>query len=235
MTSAVNLKAAIAKDRLLNIALQALSKHLAAVVGSPVVVTYDNKPKDAIQRYLKSAAHKASASQPKKTSYYPYAILNVGEVGVRKDWAYNLRTMQRHGLHVTNQVEGKTYTYRLFMFPVRVACELHVLLGDPDAALDLYNTLVILSATSGLSFTISFPGYTYSCCLEVPESVSVPIADVGGGESPSGIDVQLSFTLTAYTGFFKPVTAVQSSHPVMTFSIGAEHFGEPHCVTEQIS
>ena len=149
---------------------------------------------------------------------FPYAYLSMSELIGVKDQTNN-RVMQKIGMPGRGGAQRAT-TRKGYLFPINVGIELKYIDDKPERAILMAETLVILSQIGGLSFEIKISeDIVFDVRIEVPENMSIPLADTGNTQSPSAIEVSAQLIIHTYSGFFRNVAAVNSGNPIIDMQI----------------
>jgi hypothetical protein len=155
----------------------------------------------------------------KDETQYPYSYLNMSElIGIR-DQQSN-KVMQRFGIRAGMNGATRATSRKAFMFPINVGMELKYIDSDPLRIITMAESLVLLSIIGGLQFEIGLSdGIRFLVRVEIPESTSIPISSGESTESPGGSEITLSLIIHTYAGFFRDVSAVNSSSPTIDMQI----------------
>lgn len=153
---------------------------------------------------------------------FPYTYIQLADMSGVKDQAPN-KTIQRHGHRVGLLGATRATTKKAFVFPVNVSFELKYTDNDPRRVLKIAEAFVILSEIGGLSFNMNIGGFELEFRLDIPENVTIPLADVGNVSAPGGQEVSLQFILHTYAGFFRDVSSVNSDRPIRSYDLTNEH------------
>lgn len=153
---------------------------------------------------------------------YPYAFMSMSElIGVRDQ--SNNKHAQRFGIRMGAAGATLATSRKAFLFPINIGLELRYIDDDPMRAMVMAETMVILSMIGGLTFNLKLSeAINFDVRVEIPETVPIPLASTTNTEAPGGIEVTLSLIIHTFSGFFKEVSAVNSSSPTISMEIEME-------------
>lgn len=199
----------LAKNSLLLISLHGVRTVLEKQLGlKDIQISTDETVKREIER-------KASNHEDIK---FPYAYISLSEIIGVKDQNSN-RNIQRLGIP-SRSGAMKATTRKGYLFPINVGMELKYIDDKPERAMVMAETFVILSMIGGLSFRLTVSeDISFDVRIEVPENLSIPLADTSSTQSPSGIELSAQLVIHTYSGFFRNVAAVNSGNPILDMQI----------------
>lgn len=176
--------------------LQVTLKGLRAVINQHIGIP-------SIQVMTNERAREALNRKGK--AQFPYGWLNVQELRAWKENASG-HNIARHGWFNPNSDVTNSTTTKGYLWPVALGVELHAVYDDPEQALTVAEALMILSMTNGFNFKINLsPGMTVMVRCEVPDTISIPLAETDNQSNPDGIELTLGLVLYTWVGFFKSV------------------------------
>ncbi len=153
---------------------------------------------------------------------FPYAYLVLNEVQAVKELQPN-KVVKRLGYRMGTTDASRATSSKGYIFPVKASLELKYTDSDPLRVIKVAEALMILGQIGALFFELrvgdDVEAMQLSVRMEIPESVSIPLADTGNTTAPGAMEVSLSFVMNAYAGFFRDVSAVNSTSPIVTTTI----------------
>lgn len=153
---------------------------------------------------------------------FPYAYLVLNEVQAVKELQPN-KVVRRLGYRMGTTDATLSTSSKGYIFPVKASLELKYTDSDPLRVIKVAEALMILGQIGALTFELRVgddaEAMKLSVRMEIPESVSIPMADTSLTSAPGAMEVSLSFVMHAYAGFFRDVSAVNSTSPIVTTTI----------------
>ena len=158
---------------------------------------------------------------------FPYSYLVLNELQAVKDIQPN-KVVRRLGYRVGMVGATRATTSKGFLFPVRASLELKYTDSDPIRVIRLAEAMMILGQVGSLFFELvvgkddeaqGIEALRLESRLEIPDSITIPVADSGLPSAPGALEVTLSFVLHTYSGFFRDVSAVNSLAPIVTTTL----------------
>lgn len=205
----------LAKNSLMLISLHGVRTVLERELGiKDLQITMDETAKAEIERAAKQ-----------KSVAYPYAYMSMSELTGVRDQSNN-KYAQRYGTRMQAGGDGQSTratSRKAFMFPINVGLDLKYIHDDPTQAMLMAEAFVILSMIGGVTFNIDLGGgVNFDVRIEIPESVTIPIASINAPEAPGGFEVSMSLIIHTFSGFFKEVAAVNNDHATLNVEIMLE-------------
>lgn len=150
---------------------------------------------------------------------YPYAYLSLSELTAMRDQG-NSRVVQRTGMRVGSFGATRATSRKAYIFPITVGIELKYIDNDPYRLLIMAESMLLLGQISGIAFEVKFSeNFKIQVRIEVPTNTTIPLADTSNVQEPSGSEVSLPLIIHTYAGFFREVSAVNSSNPMVDMQI----------------
>jgi len=150
---------------------------------------------------------------------YPTSTLRVGTMASVRDGTNN-KYVQKHGRR-SQPVEATKATSVVFRtFPAVITLELEHKDNDARRILLLMEALCVVSAIGGVSFVMTISGEPYTIRIEVPDSNDVQLASLESADSPGAFVLTCPIVLHGFVGYYSDVAAVQSTTPVVSYTIG---------------
>lgn len=146
---------------------------------------------------------------------YPYSYLNLNELQAVKDLQPN-KVVRRHGYRMGMLDATRGTSSKGYIFPVRASVDLKYVDSDPYRVIRVAEGMMILGQIGAMFFELLVggdDGMRLEARVEIPESVTIPVADNSNPQSPGGMEVTLSFVLHTYAGFFRDVSSVNAVNP----------------------
>lgn len=199
----------LSKNSLLLISLHGVRTVLEKQLGlKDIQISTDETVKRELER----------KAQNREEIRFPYAYISLSEMIGVKDQNSN-RNIQRLGIQSLSGAMKAT-SRKGFLFPINVGMELKYLTDKPEQAILMAETFVILSQIGGLSFRLTVSeDISFDVRIEVPENMSIPLADTSNTQSPSAIELSVQLVIHTYSGFFRNVAAVNSGNPIIDMQI----------------
>jgi hypothetical protein len=136
---------------------------------------------------------------------YPYSWIMLQELRAFKDIASG-KNIARHGWFTSGSGATQTTTEKHYMWPVAIGTEVHVVHDDPLEIMRVAERMVITSMTDALNFSIEvLPGVKTMVRAEVPDTVSIPLAETDNAANPDSNEIVLQIALYSWIGFSKDV------------------------------
>ncbi len=154
------------------------------------------------------------------TMPYPYAYLSLSEMTAVKDHGPN-KLIRRHGFRMGTTESTRATSKKGYIFPVVVQISLHYLDNDPIRVLKMAEALIILGQIGPLAFSllIGEEGMDLDISMEIPETATIPIAETENIHAPDSQELEIPLIVHTYAGFFRDVSAVNSSHPILSIQL----------------
>ena len=151
---------------------------------------------------------------------FPYGYIAPSDMQVNKEAQGNPRAMQRTGWRVGVFGASRNISNVGFIVPMRVGLELHYFHNDADFLLRVGEMFVMLSSMNNLNFDVKFGSNTDSpfilnTRIEIPDNMSIPIADTGDTTKPGGGELSIPLVLHTYAGFFKKMSSLYYADPII--------------------
>lgn len=164
---------------------------------------------------------------------YPYAWIVPTDGRMVKDQISN-RAVQRYGLRTGNAGATRNTTQIGFVFPVQLGMELHFVDSDASRLMHMMEVFLILSGINRLTFDVRFRSdLILNTRIEIPDSVSIPIADTGDTTKPGGGELTLSLIIHTYAGFLRDVSSVYAQPTIGINIEGTDQMEEYECAIPQ--
>lgn len=155
---------------------------------------------------------------------FPYGYLAPSDMQVNKEAQGNPRAMQRTGWRVGAFGASRNISNVGFIVPMRMGLELHYLHNDADSLLRIGEMFVMLSSMNNLNFDVKFGNdkekpFILNTRIEIPDNMSIPIADTGDTTKPGGGELVIPLVLHTYAGFFKKMSSLYNADPIIGMAI----------------
>ncbi len=167
-----------------------------------------------VKRILLSTDDKIKAQMENNgDDKYPYAWLVPSDAQAVRDMVNN-RATQRTGMRMGTYGATRNTASTAFLFPAKLGFELKYTHHDAKALYHMVETFLILSAMANLNFDIKFANQmVLNTRIEIPDNLTMPIADTGDTTKPGGGEISLQFIIHTWVGFFKDVSSAYAGDP----------------------
>lgn len=171
----------------------------------------------------------AQRANQNESPEYPYAYLVMNEFQAVKDMQPN-KVVRRLGYRMGTIDATRATSSKGYIFPVRASIDLKYTDSDPYRTLKIAEAMMILGQAGALFFELlvgsqgdeaekAGSGMRLEVRVEIPESVAIPISDSSLPSAPGAMEVTLPLVLHSYAGFFRNVSAVNSTSPTVTTTL----------------
>lgn len=148
-----------------------------------------------------------------KDDTYPYAWLVPSDAQATRDLVNN-RNTARVGMRMGTVGATRNTAAVGFLFPVKLGFELKYTDSDAKRLYGMIETFLILSAMTNLNFDVKFANQlVLNNRIEIPDNLTIPIADTGDTTKPGGGEVSIQFIFHTWAGFFRDVASVYAADP----------------------
>jgi len=158
---------------------------------------------------------------------YPYAYMVINELQAVKELQPG-KVVRRLGYRMGTIGATRATSSKGYIFPVQASVDLKYIDNNPERVIKVAEAMLLLGQVGCLFFDLVIgssneedekDGMRLEVRLEIPTSVTIPVADSEVPAAPGGMEVTLSFVVNTYAGFFRDVSAVHSEHPVVTTTL----------------
>lgn len=197
------------------------------LLASGLLRTFLHGTKSVLQRELNlkslpySLDDKVKAQQANENNnVFPYAYIAPSDMQVNKEAQGNPRAMQRNGWRVGTFGASRNISSVGFIVPMRMGLELHYFHNDADSLLRIGEMFVILSSMNNLNFDVKFGNgsekpFILNTRIEIPDNMSIPIADTGDTTKPGGGELVIPIVIHTYAGFIKKMSSLYHADPII--------------------
>lgn len=145
---------------------------------------------------------------------YPYGYIKLQSMELIRD-SQPAKAIQKYasGLsldEITNAMVSKAY-----LFPARLAVELHYIDNDFRRVLNIAEKLCIFGGVDAFSFRIEMPGANWIVNVKVNEGpIDIPESDIENPAEPDAWDILVGFQLESKIGIVKSVPKINNAGEV---------------------
>lgn len=205
----------LANENLLYMALQGCRAVLERELGIKSVIF------SMADRVRQEMIRRARESQNLE---FPYAFLTLSALSAVRDRQNNY-AVKKHGTRYQT-VGQRATTTKGYTFPITLGLDFHYIDSDANRLLVMAQSLVLLSATDGLTFQIDVGEImSFAVTMEIPLETTINMSESNSAELPGATDLTVQMIMHTTVGFFRDVSAVKGDTPTMQISVsGAEPF-----------